>query len=88
MPADYLAVRNACYLKKRKDGKLSDKDKAECKKMAAIVYYKRHGKTVQEAEGRIDKDLPDKIDIDILDEQIAYFGSLEAYEKWSNGDDR
>lgn len=46
MPADYTAVRDACIAKKKKQsGKpLSKKQIQECKKMAAIWYFKKHGK--------------------------------------------
>lgn len=55
----------------------------ECKKWAAIHYYKKTGKSVQQADAEIDpKDLPDDIDLQILAEQIDFFGSLEEHLKW------
>ena len=89
MPSDYLAVRDSCYAKKRKNngGKISDEQKAECKKMAAIWYYKKHGKPVQDSNAALaEEGLPDAIDLEILDEQIEFFGSLEEWQKWSNGE--
>jgi hypothetical protein len=84
LPAEYLSIRNSCYLSHKKDGKVSTEDKQNCKKMAAIWYYKKFGKTVQESEGTIDSDLPDEIDVEILAEQVAFFGTLEAYAEWNN----
>ena len=85
MPADYLKVRDSCYERKRKknNGELSEEDKAECKKMAAIIYYKKHGKPVQHSESF---SLPDEIDLNILIEQLDYFGTLENYQRWEKGD--
>jgi len=48
-PALYLKYRNECYRKKRKNGKLSSRDKKECQKQAAIRYYKKTGKPVRHA---------------------------------------
>lgn len=50
MPALYEKYRDACYAKKRKNGKLSDKAKKDCKKWAAIQYYKKTGKPATHAE--------------------------------------
>ena len=45
MPADYVAVRNSCYNKVKKEkGHLSDKDKKACQKMAVRWWIKKHGK--------------------------------------------
>jgi hypothetical protein len=48
MPADYMAVRNSCIKKKEKDsGKTATKKQMDsCKKMAAIWYFKKHGKAL------------------------------------------
>ena len=50
MPALYLKYRDACYARKRKNGKLSETDKKECKKWAAIRYYKETGKPATHAK--------------------------------------
>lgn len=50
MPADYLAVRDSCYKSVEKEtGTLTDKQKSECKKKAAIWYFKKHGKPVNDS---------------------------------------
>lgn len=85
MPKEYTEERNKCYLSKKKanNGKLSHKDEMECKKFAAIHYFKKYGKSVQSADASLkDKDLPDEIDLKILEEQIEFFGSLEEYQNW------
>jgi len=53
MPKLYTDMRDSCYQKKRKsnNGKLSDKDKKECKKWAAIQYYKKTGNPVKHTVG-------------------------------------
>lgn len=78
-PADYLAVRDACYERKRKDGELTEKDKEDCKRMASIWYYKKHGKPVQHEEGITEVDL-----LEIIEEQLDYFGSFAEHERWNN----
>lgn len=50
MPQLYLKMRDKCYKSKRKNGKLSEKDKKDCKKWAAIQYYKKTGKSPAHAE--------------------------------------
>lgn len=87
MPKKYLDIRDACYQRKRKKnkGKLSDKDKAYCKKTAAITYYKITGKPVTHADMQLailDEVNFDKIDLDIMQEQLDIFGSYEEYENW------
>lgn len=82
MPADYEAVRDSCIKRKKeksKDGKISDSAMQNCKKMAAIWYYKKHGKPVQHAEA---KEL-DEIEIEIMAEQLDFFGTLEEYDSWN-----
>lgn len=79
MPQAYTKMRDDCISRKRKKGKVSKKDIQECKKMAAIIFFKRTGKTPQEAESN----LKDPIELDILNEQLEYFGTLEAYDKWN-----
>lgn len=83
MPLQYLSIRDSCYERKRKNGKLSKQAEQECKKMASIWYFKKYGKTPQQAEADLEKEnLPDAIDIEILDEQLSYFGNLEEYNSW------
>ena len=55
MPADYIAVRDSCIEKKKKKngGKISKKEEQSCKEMAAIWYYKKHGKTVKESNATL-----------------------------------
>jgi len=81
MPKDYVAVRDSCIeRKKKKKGEVSDKDVKDCKRMAAIWYYKKHGKPVQHSDA---KELGlDDIEIAILNEQIEIFGDLDNYESW------
>jgi len=83
-PADYLAVRDSCIERKKKKngGKISDKGIADCKKIASIWYWKKHGKPVQHSDAR--EIGMDDIDLDILTEQLDVFGTLEEYEKWQN----
>lgn len=88
-PADYLAVRDSCYAKKRKasGGKLSDQAIKDCKTLASIWFWKKHGKTPQQAEAVLETEgLPDELDLQILEEQIEFFGSLEVYQEWSNSE--
>jgi len=97
MPADYLAVRDSCIARKKKKngGKISKKGISDCKTMASIWYWKKHGKTVNSAHASKDvienmkvltqdiKELGiDLIDLDILSEQLDLFGNLTDYEQW------
>ena len=81
MPALYVAIRESCYDRiRKKNGKLSEKDIANCKKMAAITYWKKTGKPVRhEAES----DYIDEVDLEILSEQMDIFGSLREYDSWN-----
>ncbi len=83
MPADYLAVRDSCINRKKKknSGEISEKEIAECKKMASIWYYKKHGKPVEHADIK-EIDL-DETETQILNEQIEIFGSLENHNQWN-----
>lgn len=85
MPAAYEKMRDQCIgdKKKKNGGKISDKEIQNCKKMSAIQYFKKTGKPVQHADATEDPSLADPIELDILDEQIAVFGSLEEYFIWS-----
>lgn len=72
MPADYIAVRNSCYEKKRKEkGTLSDKDKKACQKMAAIWYFKKHGKPLPK-EGEYMENLEESA----IDETLSFNAPL------------
>jgi hypothetical protein len=55
MPKDYEAVRDSCIKKKEKEsGKTATKKQiASCKKMAAIWYFKKHGKPVTHTDASI-----------------------------------
>jgi len=55
MPKDYLVVRDSCIEKKKKKngGKISKKEIQDCKKMASIWFYKKHGKTVKEMDSSL-----------------------------------
>jgi hypothetical protein len=50
VPVLYIKYRDECYKSKRKNGKLSEKDKKDCKKWAAIRYYKKTGKAPVHAD--------------------------------------
>lgn len=52
MPADYEAVRDSCInkIEKNKGRKATKEEISECKRKAAIWYYKKHGKPVQHAK--------------------------------------
>jgi len=81
-PADYVAVRDSCLKRKReKKKKLSDKDVQACKKMAAIWYFKKHGKPVTHSDASELPCISDAIELEILIEQLDRFGTLENYEK-------
>lgn len=91
MPKLYTDMRDSCMERKRKKkGKLSDKDMQDCKKMAAIAYYKRTGKPVQHSDAELAKadNLPDKVDLDILIEQLDVFGSLKNHEDFNLEEDK
>jgi len=82
MPAEYLKIRDECIARKKKKngGKISDKQIAECKKMASIVYFKKTGKPVQHADAS--EIGLDEVDLAIMVEQLDFFGSEEAYKEW------
>lgn len=82
MPELYEKMRDNCLERKRKKkDKLSKKDIQECKKMAAILYYKKTGKPAQHADA---KEIEmDDVDLDIMMEQLDIFGSLENYENFN-----
>lgn len=87
MPKAYIEMRDACIERKRKKkGEVSEEDIKACKKMAAITYYKKTGKPVShsDAELALADELPDEVELEILSEQIDFFGSLKAYEDWNN----
>lgn len=54
MPKDYEAVRDSCIRKVEKDkGRLAtEKEVSNCKKLASIWYYKKHGKPVEHSNLR------------------------------------
>jgi len=86
----YEAMRDSCIKRKRqKQGKVSEKDIKDCKRMAAITYYKKTGKPVSHANAdlAIQDELPDELDTQILIEQLDLFGSLLEWEKWNEGGD-
>jgi len=86
-PADYISVRDQCIARKKKKngGKISHKAIQECKKIAAIVYFKKHGKPVQHADA---KELPDSMDLSIWEEQLDIFGSMKEYEDFQVKDEK
>lgn len=53
MPAEYIAMRDSLY-QQCKEGKISPREGESCmdaaKRIAAIAYYKKYGKTPEEAE--------------------------------------
>jgi len=84
MPKAYESIRDECLSRKRKHkGKLSDNDIQNCKKMAAITYYKKTGKPVKHADAKLLPCISDPIELDILDEQLQAFGSLDYYDEWN-----
>ena len=87
MPQKYIKIRDECYTRiRKKKGKLGDKDKAYCKKMASITYWKLTGKPVKHADAdlaKADQVEMDEIDLEIMEEQLDFFGSLEEYEKFN-----
>lgn len=86
MPKDYLEVRDRCYERKRKNGKLTEEDKKDCKKQAAIYYYKKHGKPVEHSDASFDD--MDIMDMEILAGQLDFFESLDEYYEWNRDWDK
>lgn len=85
MPKQYELVRDACIARKKKlKGEVSEKDIQNCKKMAAITYYKQTGKPVKHSDANELPAISDVVELDILDEQLEAFGSLDAYDEWGN----
>lgn len=86
MPKLYTDMRDSCIERKRKkNGSVSDDQIKECKKMAAILYYKKTGKPVSHSDAQLAlaDELPDDTDLDILQEELDIFGSFEEWENWN-----
>lgn len=77
MPELYEKLRDECIERKKKKGKITDKQEKDCKKMAAILYYKMTGNLAQHSKE------VDSLDMEILSEQLDIFGSLEEYDNWN-----
>ena len=85
MPKAYESIRDECLSRKRKHkGKLSDNDIKNCKKMAAITYYKKTGKPVKHADASENPFISDTNEIEIELEQLEIFGSKKEYEEWQS----
>lgn len=82
MPQLYTDMRDACLERKKKKGKTSEKDIQNCKKMAAIQYFKKTGKPVKHADADSQPELSIAVDLEILIEQLEIFGTLENYDEW------
>lgn len=82
MPKDYESVRDACIKRKKEKGEITDEDIKQCKKMASIWYYKKHGKPVQHSDAS-EVGL-DEIEIQILSEQLDVFGSFYKQHCWNS----
>jgi len=88
MPADYVAVRDSCINRKKKKngGEISEEQKKQCKKMAAIWYYRKHGKPVKHADAQEVFNVSEaelENELKIWCEQLDLFGSFEAIDNWN-----
>lgn len=55
MPAEYIKMRDKCIRDKKdkNNGKISQKEIQDCKKWSAIQYWKKHHKTVKQADSSL-----------------------------------